>query len=54
MDNKIIPLDNQVKGMPKDELKDFIKEKYNHYKSSPQGCIDYIQECLYGIGRAHV
>ena len=28
------------------ELKKFIGEKYNHYRSSPQGCIDYIQECL--------
>ena len=29
------------------ELKDYIKYKFNHYKSSPKGCIDYIQECLY-------
>ena len=52
--SEIITLDQQVKGMPKDELKDFIKEKYNYYKSSPQGCVDYIQECLYvtmpGVG----
>lgn len=36
------------------ELKDYIKYKYNQYKSSPEGCINYIQECLYvaepGVG----
>lgn len=45
MDN-IIPLEDQVRGMPKDELKQFIRAKYDFYKSSPEGCLTYIQECL--------
>lgn len=44
--SEIISLDDQIKGMRGTELKEYIKMKFNHYKSSPQGCIDYIQECL--------
>ena len=47
MNNNIVTLEKQVSGMKGSELKQFIRAKYNHYKSSPQGCIDYIQECLY-------
>ena len=52
--SKIISLEDQLKDIAKEDYKTFIKEKFKHYKSSPQGCIDYIQECLYvpvpGIG----
>ena len=45
--SNIITLDDQVKDFKdKKLLKTFIKEKYEHYRSSPQGCVDYIQECL--------
>ena len=45
-------LNEQIDDLLKDnatkkEIKDYIKSKFNHYKSSPEGCIDYIQECLY-------
>lgn len=50
----IISLEDQIRGMKGAELKEYIKSKYNHYKSSPEGCVDYIQECLYvgipGVG----
>lgn len=52
----IISLEDQIKGMRGSELKEYINYKYKHYKSSPEGCVDYIQECLYvGIpGRGYV
>ena len=52
----IISLEDQIKGMHGSELKEYINYKYKHYKSSPEGCVDYIQECLYvGIpGRGYV
>ena len=28
-------------------MADYIKNRFKHYKLSPEGCIDYIQECLY-------
>ena len=50
----VISLEDQIRGMRSAELKEYIKSKYNHYKSSPEGCVDYIQECLYvgipGVG----
>ena len=52
MSNQIITLDQQIENIKKDgatpkDIKDYIIKKFNLYKSSPEGCIDYIQECLY-------
>ena len=52
MNKEVITLNEQVKDLinqnaSKKEIKDYIKTKFNYYKSSPDGCIDYIQECLY-------
>ena len=55
----IVTFDSQIDQIKKDgatgkDIKKYIVDKFNYYKTSPQGCIDYIQECLYvavpGVG----
>lgn len=47
MSEHILPLTQQLLNIPKNERKDFIKEKYNFYRSGPEGCLQYLQENIY-------
>lgn len=43
-----IRLSDQLKGMPKDEAKEYLRERLKFYRSGPEGCLSYIEEniCL--------
>ena len=47
MSKPILPLTQQILNIPKNERKEFIKEKYNFYRSGPEGCLQYLQENIY-------
>ena len=43
---QLLGIEEQLGQLSKNERIDFLRQKLKHYQT-PQGCIDYIQECVY-------
>lgn len=46
LDNSVMLID-KIKSLPKNERKDYLKERYKFYRSCPEGILAYVTENIY-------